>query len=77
MSQMLHPIPRSHKLLYDDSQKNRQTQIGIVNAYVKDEDELDRIMPSTLLMRSIERKVTMFIYRSIDLKSMSYADSGL
>ena len=55
---MLYPIPDvSHNLLYDDSIKNKKTALGSVNVYVKDVDELSMKVPTTLLIRSIERKV--------------------
>ena len=56
--QMLYPIPDiSHNLLYDDSIKNKKTALGSVNVYVKDVDELSMKVPTTLLIRSVERKV--------------------
>ena len=55
---MLYPIPDiSHNLLYDDSIKNKKTALGSVNVYVKDVDELSMKVPTTLLIRSVERKV--------------------
>ena len=60
---MLYPVPGNHDLLYDDRVKNRHTKIGTVNLYVKDEDENSKKLPSTLMVRSIERKVSAIILR--------------
>lgn len=54
---MLYPVNSIHDILYDDRVKKRESLLGIVSVFVKAEDEVNRKLPATFMIRTIEKLV--------------------
>lgn len=54
---MLFPVNAIHNILYDDRAKKRELLLGTVGVFVKSEDEVNRKLPTTFMIRSIEKLV--------------------
>jgi hypothetical protein len=54
---MLFPVNAIHNILYDDRVKKRESLLGAVSVFVKAEDEVNRKLPATFMIRTIEKLV--------------------
>jgi hypothetical protein len=55
---MLFQVNAIHNILYDDRVKKRESLLGTVSVFVKAEDEVNRKLPPTFMIRTIEKLVS-------------------